>query len=268
MKYIIIAVISVLLMTNPTIAKEHEQNIVNKSFAAVVKTQKKLNKQITGVLREVKTEKSSKTIAWGVLLAFLYGIIHALGPGHSKGIIASYFISTEEKLRKVPIMAFQISMTHVITPILIVWITDISLRQVITDPDSQIYWFKLISYSLIVVIGLYMLVRKFLKTKSHCHNSTTLAISAGLVPCIGSLLILLFTKASDMFLIGILLVIAIGLGIGVTVSAAGFLSYYLRKVSKNIEKSIFITIIEFAGPIFIILLGLIMLQSVFIPLDT
>ncbi len=240
-------------------------------FSEVLKVQRKFNFEITKTLMKIKKEKDPKVFAIGIFFAFLYGSLHALGPGHSKTIIASYFISNEETLKKVPIMAYQISMTHVITPIIFVLLADLSLRQIISDPDKQIYWFKFISFLLVMGIGLFMLITKLINLKKDVcsckHNSTALAFSAGLVPCVGSLLILLFTAASKMFYMGIMLVIAIGLGIGTTITLVGLLSFYFRKLimlkkSNNIIQVI-LKIIDFVGPIFIIIFGIIMFCGLF-----
>ncbi len=65
-----------------------------------------------------------------------------------------------------------------------------------------------------------------------------------------------------MFFTGILLVIAVGLGIGVTISTVGLISYYFRELAlvsaQNAYKPLLIQIIEFSGPIFIVILSLIM----------
>ncbi len=256
----------------PAPAKSEIQvNPVKIIFSEVFKVQRKLNFEITKTLRKIKKEKDPKVLAIGLFFAFLYGSLHALGPGHSKAIIVSYFISNEEKLKKVPIMAYQISMTHVITPILFVLLANLSLRQIISDPDKQIYWFKFISFLLVIGIGLFMLINKLINIKKDAcsckHNSTALAFSAGLVPCIGSLLILLFTAASKMFYVGVMLVIAIGLGIGTTITMVGLLSFYFRKLitfnkSNNVIQ-ILLKIMEFAGPVFIIIFGIIMFAGLF-----
>ncbi len=256
----------------PAPAKAEVQiNPVRSIFSEILKVQRMLNFEITKTLRNIKKEKNPMVFAIGIFFAFLYGCLHALGPGHSKAIIASYFISSEEKLQKVPIMAYQISMTHVITPIIFVLIADISLRQIISDPDKQIYWFKFISFLLVIGIGLFMLISKLRNIKKNVcnckHNSTALAFSAGLVPCIGSLLILLFTAASKMFYIGVMLVIAIGLGIGSTITAVGLLSFYFRKLimlkKSNNSVQVLLKIVELAGPVFIIIFGVIMFCGLF-----
>jgi ABC-type nickel/cobalt efflux system permease component RcnA len=257
---------------NGIYATINNQNIKNKVLKEISKYQQLLNAKITQVIKKVKTGKDYTALLWGALLCFAYGVLHALGPGHSKSIIASYFIANEEKLSKVPIMAFQISMTHVITPILLVLLADISLRNVIQDPDSQLYWFKFVSYLLIIVIGLVLMIIKFKNLKQPCEHkndlnvrknkSMILAISAGLVPCIGSLLILLFTMANKIFFAGVILVLFIGIGIGVTITIVGIITFYckqfIQKRNKDCNNSKTISFIELTATSFIIVLGLVM----------
>lgn len=39
--------------------------------------------------------------AWGLVgLSFIYGIFHAVGPGHGKAVISSYMIANETALRR------------------------------------------------------------------------------------------------------------------------------------------------------------------------
>lgn len=266
------------LSINTPVLLKNEQSLKNSVLKKLSRYQQKLNAKITKVIRKVKTGEDYSALLWGALLCFAYGVIHALGPGHSKSIIASYFISNEEKLIKVPIMAFQISLTHVVTPIILVLLLDKSLSQVHADPESQLYWFKFISYLSIVIIGVVLMVLKIKNFKKPCDHehpqdegdkkkSLILALSAGLVPCIGSLMILLFTMANKIFFAGVILVLFIGLGIGVTITAVGVISYYFRKFiqgkNPDIGNSKAIKFVELAGTAFIILLGVTMFIGLF-----
>lgn len=55
------------------------------------------------------------------------------------------------------------------------------------------------------------------------------AIAAGLRPCTGSVIVLLFTLANGMFLIGVLGSLVMALGVAITVAAIGLATIYARK---------------------------------------
>ena len=57
----------------------------------------------------VKGLKSANPMAGALTLAalsFLYGILHAVGPGHGKTIISSYVVANEETVRRGVIISF------------------------------------------------------------------------------------------------------------------------------------------------------------------
>jgi ABC-type nickel/cobalt efflux system permease component RcnA len=60
----------------------------------------------------------------------------------------------------------------------------------------------------------------------------------GLVPCTGSLLILLYAIANDMLLVGLALVAAIALGMAITMGGLGLVSVWARRfVLDRLERS-------------------------------
>ena len=57
----------------------------------------------------VKGLKTDNPMAGALTLAalsFLYGILHAVGPGHGKTIISSYVVANEETVRRGVIISF------------------------------------------------------------------------------------------------------------------------------------------------------------------
>lgn len=55
------------------------------------------------------------------------------------------------------------------------------------------------------------------------------AVAAGLRPCTGAVIVLLFTMAKGVFLIGVLGSIVMALGVAITVSIVGLLTIYGRR---------------------------------------
>src|ERR1700722_6225354 len=55
--------------------------------------QARLNNAISDAFERVRDTHSHTAIALILGLAFLYGVLHALGPGHGKAVVASYFLA-------------------------------------------------------------------------------------------------------------------------------------------------------------------------------
>ena len=200
-------------------------------------------------------------------MAFIYGILHSIGPGHGKMIVMSYFLTEKAKLLEVPVMAIQIAGTHILSAVIMVFLADISLRQILTNSIDKVYWIKIISYSLIIFIGIIFLLKKtfeqHIKKNVVNFNRGFLSVAAGMIPCTGALLILIFAMANDMIIMGIMLVIAIGLGIAATLSSVGIITMMTKNIvtaetvftkGKNISIAL-----EYLGIFIIISLGIIML---------
>ena len=104
---------------------EQRESISAPSMTSVIwfkflRTQRDINQKITHYLNEVK--KGDKPfIVWLVFgLAFLYGILHSIGPGHGKLIILSYFTAYEAKWPSAIMMGFQIAFIHGLSAIVLV----------------------------------------------------------------------------------------------------------------------------------------------------
>lgn len=280
MKILLVSLFTIFLAVFTPVRSEcyayptaNNQNIVNKTWKEIVKTQKQLTIKISRTLKQIKNNESPNILFFGIGIAFLYGVIHAIGPGHSKTIVASYFLSNKSRFIKPIIMSVQISAMHCVSAIVFVLLADVSLRAIMGNPDGEIRIISLFSYALIFLVGVYLLISKYRgKGEPLCacsKNSTMLALSAGLIPCTGSLVIMLYAMANQMLLTGIVLVAAISAGIAVTISAVGIFSNLAnRAIVSGLDKcggksSKIITSIEYAGFGLIALLGLVMFWGTF-----
>ena len=80
-------------------------------FKQVVVWQREFNQLISGYLHEIKQQP---VYAGSLLIAvsFLYGVFHALGPGHGKFIIAGYLATHQTKLGRSMQITFFSSLTQ------------------------------------------------------------------------------------------------------------------------------------------------------------
>ena len=120
----------------------------------------RLQTQASAVLTQsvgtVHRDRSPSTLFWGLLIAFIYGVLHTLGPGHGKAVIVAYFIGEGGSLQRGLTMGIRIAIFHVLSAMGIVVLTTLVLRQ--RAPDSYRV-LQLVSYGAVSMIGGWMLWR-------------------------------------------------------------------------------------------------------------
>ena len=128
---------------------------------ALVRAQIWVNTLFTSGMAEIGREGSAQAILLAVLLAFGYGALHTLGPGHGKAVVISYFVGTGGSLRRGLTMGARIAVFHVASAIVVVFLFDLAVRQATGVAPSDYRMIRLFSYALIVAIGAVMLWRPF-----------------------------------------------------------------------------------------------------------
>jgi len=95
-------------------------------------------------------------ILWLVGLSFLYGILHAAGPGHGKAVIASYLVADHASLRRGIVLSFFSSILQALSAISIIVAIFLFLPGQLTQTT---HFVVLLSYCLVVLVGLWLLIR-------------------------------------------------------------------------------------------------------------
>ncbi|MFI5341284.1 MAG: nickel/cobalt transporter [Candidatus Methylomirabilales bacterium] len=209
----------------------------------LLKLQRDLNREIGRHMRAIRDGDSHWALVGGVAFAFLYGVLHALGPGHGKFVVVSYFISRNARIWRGLLMGLQISVTHVISALGLLWLAGVSLKTVLGGSPAAMRGVQLVSYGTTAAIGVAMLV-KAVQRSFPGHEAGTqrgesqygrggkqlslVSFCVGLVPCTGALLVMLFALANDMVLTGTVMVAAIAAGMAVTMSVLGVFSILAR----------------------------------------
>jgi ABC-type nickel/cobalt efflux system permease component RcnA len=223
---------------------------------AFVEFQRTANREIARHLKAIRDGQGAGPLALGLLLAFLYGAVHAAGPGHGKLVVVGYFLSREARVGRGLAIGAQIAAMHVVSAVIVVGLADLLLRRTFGGAPAEVPAVRIASYALIVALGLVMLaraVRRLLAghatlaaeqdhARTHRHapgcgcaaharagEGGLLALAVGLVPCTGSLLVLLWALANDMLATGFLLVGAIALGMAITMGGLGLASVWARR---------------------------------------
>lgn len=114
--------------------------------------------------------KSDWTAFW-VLggLSFLYGVFHAAGPGHGKVVISSYVLANEAQVKRGAWLSFLSAMLQSLVAIGFVLVAALLLGMTSMAMNDAAHWIGVLSYALIVLLGLWLIVRKVFRLE-HRHD--------------------------------------------------------------------------------------------------
>jgi nickel/cobalt transporter (NicO) family protein len=260
----------------------------NAVAAFILSKQAEFTRAMTLAARAVKTDWAA---LWGLIgLAFAYGVFHAAGPGHGKAIVASYVVANENALRRGALVASLAAALQGVMAVALVAIIALILqgsRQAMTGAVNTI---ETISYAAIAVFGFWLLVRKVRslilirmgesEACNHVHmpgpsevmrwsTKDTLAaiFAAGLRPCSGAVLILVFTLSQGVFWAGIAAVAAMSAGTAITTSGIAAVAVYFKAIAVRMASGrgksgiVLVRCVEIAAACAVMVLGLALLSG-------
>jgi len=241
----------------------------NQLLKQIVMLQYQLNSYISTTIRSINDDNSFSTSLLILVIAFLYGLIHAAGPGHGKALVAFYFTSNKSDYKKAFKMGYMISIIHAISALVFTFGIFYILKTMFRRNFNEMSGIAMqISAVMIIFVGLYLIYEAYKskkikeqEIKQSTKSEYAVAISAGIVPCPGVMTIVLFCIVLKQYLLGILAAITMSIGMGLTISVAGILSILFNKKAGNFLDSKGY-ILEIIGGLLILTLGVFLFTSV------
>jgi nickel/cobalt transporter (NicO) family protein len=148
-------------------------------FGWVLRTQQSLQRDLaTGV----KSLKGDHAVAGAVMLAalsFIYGVVHAVGPGHGKTIISSYVVANEETVRRGVIISFIAAGLQALTAVALVGILAFALNASGLQINAWSNQLEMVSYALIALVGAWLLTTQLIAIFRRWQAPCAAAVLAG-----------------------------------------------------------------------------------------
>src|SRR5262247_1931481 len=138
-------------------------------------------RQFSSLLRAAKADGSAAWTLFG--LSFLYGIFHAAGPGHGKAVISSYIVANNETWTRGVVLSFASALLQALVAVAVVGLAAALLNATASTMKRAVDVIEIVSYGLIVLIGLRLLWvkgRAFISAARNLHKPA--AVGAAVTP--------------------------------------------------------------------------------------
>ena len=233
--------------------------------------QRDVNQQMSGLLKAVA---ENPTQAGGALLlfSFVYGVLHALGPGHGKVVITTWLATHPSKLKSSIGLTLAASLLQGLVAIGLVVVVLTLLQLPARQLHLSSFWLEKGSYALVGVLGLLLCWRALKKlrvllrkpkftafTPHHVHDQhcgcghqhmpdpkqlerdedwrarLVIVLSMGMRPCSGAIMVLLFSKVIGVFGWGVASALAMAAGTSITISSLALLVHGFRSLAVKLS---------------------------------
>jgi len=227
-----------------------------------------------------------------ILFSFIYGVIHAVGPGHGKFVISTFVATHPTKVRHALFLTIATGLMQAFVAIAFVstllFLFNSSMREVNKEVPTLIN----MSFGAVVLMGgfiAYKAIRQLIHIHKHHHNDschchehmdaktfnhahswkTDLGIifSSGLRPCSGALMVLFFSKVINLYWVGMVSALLMAIGTAITTSAIALLTLsgktFMQRFISTSDRHVSLggIYLKMIGGILLMIFGILLIHS-------
>jgi len=131
--------------------------ILDQTVAWVWTKQREFHRGLTEELRALRGQEG---VGWMlVVMSFLYGVLHAAGPGHGKAVLTTYLLTHRSRLNRGVAMGAAAALLQGVTAIILVYGLTGLAGWLPRETETASLWATRISFGLLAVVGFYLLAR-------------------------------------------------------------------------------------------------------------
>ncbi|EPZ4752805.1 nickel/cobalt transporter [Klebsiella quasipneumoniae] len=234
--------------------------------------QRALNLELSRLLQAVAENPAAAGLSL-LGFSFVYGVLHALGPGHGKIVITTWLATHPSKLKSSINLTLAASLLQGLVAIALVVVVLALLQLPARQLHLSSFWLEKGSYLLVGALGLLLCWRALKKLRlllsrptftafipHHIHNEhcgcghqhlpapeqlqagddwrarTVIVLSMGMRPCSGAIMVLLFSKVIGVFNWGMAAALAMAAGTSLTITALALLVHSFRQLAVKLGR--------------------------------
>jgi nickel/cobalt exporter len=237
----------------------------------VYQQQRKFHRELTTHLRKLSQDGDWRVALALIGASFLYGLLHAAGPGHGKVVMTGYLVTHRETVRRGVMLATAAAFCQGLVAIFIVYGLISLAGWLPRETQSAVTWSERMSFALVSLVGAYLLYRgakglwRRVRTSPQCrhhhdhdhvHDEScghvhmpdadvvakandwkTMAgvvLSIGIRPCTGAVIVLVFAKAVALAWVGMGAVLAMSAGTALAIASLAAASVGIRNLAVQL----------------------------------
>lgn len=121
--------------------------------------QQEVQRELAGAVRGLKSANPTAAAATLALISFLYGVLHAAGPGHGKAVISSYVLANRQTLHRGVALSFMAAFIQACSAIALFGIVVLVVKATSVERKHAEWILEIVSWGLVTAIGAWMLYR-------------------------------------------------------------------------------------------------------------
>ena len=124
----------------------------------ILASQGYFERALSGAVRASRADGSA--LWWLAALSFVYGVLHAAGPGHGKAVLAAYMVANEKALRRGIVLSFLAALLQAVVAIALVGVLSLVFRVTAIGMRDGAALIEKASYVGVALLGLWLTWRK------------------------------------------------------------------------------------------------------------
>jgi nickel/cobalt exporter len=219
---------------------------------------------LTTAVQAFKVDGTAITSFAGI--GFLYGIFHAAGPGHGKGVISAYIVAKERSISRGLALSFTAAFLQAAVAIALVGVLAVMMKATASSINASAKVIELTSFAAIASIGAVLVWSKagefvglgaslfnnkeateipnlnFDPAPGHSANRrmqewrefVAVVLAAGIRPCSGAIILLVFALSQGLFGAGVVGALAMAFGTSLTTGTLASLAVFARTLARRV----------------------------------
>lgn len=227
-----IALLVVPLFANPLTGNKNSPVPVYqaKPSEAVLQGQYFLNNKLGEYIAAWKEHKSIPVLFSILGISFLYGLIHAAGPGHRKTIVFSFYLTRTAKPIEPLFTGLTLAAAHGGAAVFLMLIFKGVSGAISVKTNNAAIYMEGISFFVLIILSIYGILDTILELKTKKPNTDKplklgAILLSGIYPCPAAMLILILSVNLDVAGLGFFAVTALSLGMSVPIIVSAYLAW-------------------------------------------